>query len=95
MTQHNWMWSGQLGYLKVEVNPCFDLKISASISGTTIASRTRGGSLSNSAIVPIISPSYLWEVCYLVSQDLVVQQKFVGLAVVDVYGLENECACTK
>ncbi|GJY51278.1 hypothetical protein Tco_0442125 [Tanacetum coccineum] len=27
--------------------------------------------------------------------DLVVQQKFVGLAVVDVYGLENECACTK
>ncbi|GJS78314.1 hypothetical protein Tco_0728195 [Tanacetum coccineum] len=26
---------------------------------------------------------------------LVIQQKFVGLVVVDVYGLENECACKK
>ncbi|GJR46145.1 hypothetical protein Tco_1314248 [Tanacetum coccineum] len=28
-------------------------------------------------------------------KDWMIQQKFVGLAVVDVYGLENECACTK
>ncbi|GJV58247.1 hypothetical protein Tco_1459252 [Tanacetum coccineum] len=28
--------------------------------------------------------------CYLVSQDWVIQQKFVGLVVVDDYGLENE-----
>ncbi|GKD38390.1 hypothetical protein Tco_1258597 [Tanacetum coccineum] len=27
--------------------------------------------------------------------DWVIQQKFVELVVVDVYGLENECACTK
>ncbi|GJV73346.1 hypothetical protein Tco_1493341 [Tanacetum coccineum] len=53
------------------------------------------GAWSNSAIVPSYQPLYPWEDCYLVSQDLVVQQKFVGLAVVDVYGLENECACTK
>ncbi|GJU19632.1 hypothetical protein Tco_1152974 [Tanacetum coccineum] len=29
------------------------------------------------------------------TQDWMIQQKFVGLAVVDVYGLENECTCTK
>ncbi|GJW82962.1 hypothetical protein Tco_0156107 [Tanacetum coccineum] len=32
---------------------------------------------------------------YRFSQGLDNQQKFVELVVVDVYGLENECACTK
>ncbi|GKE48102.1 hypothetical protein Tco_1479360, partial [Tanacetum coccineum] len=81
--------------LDKELAPMLDSQsFAASISGTTIASSYLGGA---GAIYGIdrYQPSYLWEDCYLVSQDLVIQQKFVGLAVVDVYGLENDCACTK